>query len=49
MNIPITLPSDKKTVSEIVSKIQQSRQAHHEAKRLLAEAKSEVEKLIEGK
>lgn len=48
LNIPVTLPTDKKIVNEIVSKIQQSRQARQEAKRLLAEAKSAVEGLIEG-
>ncbi len=48
LNIPVTLPTDKKIVGEIVGKIQQSHQARHEAKRLLAEAKSEVERLIEG-
>jgi len=47
LNIPVTLPTDKKIVNEIVGKIQQSRQARQESKRLLAEAKSEVEKLIE--
>jgi len=47
LNIPVTLPTDKKIVNEVVSKIQKSRQARQEAKRPLAEAKSEVEKLIE--
>ena len=48
LNIPVTLPTDKKVVNEIVNKVQQSREARKEAKRLLAEAKAEVEKMIEG-
>src|SRR3989304_2998084 len=47
LNIPVTLPTDKKIVNEVVSKIQKSRQARQEAKRPLAEARSEVEKPIE--
>lgn len=49
LSIPVTLPTDKKIVNEIINKIQHSRQARQEAKRLLAEAKAEVERLIEGK
>ena len=46
LNIPVSLPTDKKIVNEIVGKIQQSHQARHEAKHLLAEAKSAVEGMI---
>ncbi len=49
LDIPVTLPTDKNVVNEIVNNIQQSRQAKQEAKHLLAEAKEEVEKMIEGK
>jgi len=46
LNIPIALPEDE-ACREMVDKVKASRQARREAKRLLAEAKAEVERMIE--
>ena len=48
MNIPITLPENKALRKELVSNIRESRKARQDAQRLLAEAKAEVERMIEG-
>lgn len=47
LNIPIMMPSDDAR-KEIVRKVQQSRQARRESKRLLDLAKRGVEMAIEG-
>lgn len=49
LNIPITLPEGKALRKELVGKVRASRQARKDARRLLAEAKAEVERMIEGK
>ena len=48
MNIPITLPESKALQKNLVAKVYESRQAYHDAQRLLAEAKAEVERMLEG-
>jgi len=47
LNIPISQPS-KSATTEIVNKVQQSRQAREQAKQLLEEAKRRVEQMILG-
>jgi restriction endonuclease S subunit len=49
LNIPITLPESKTLRKELIGKVRESRQARKDAQRLLAEAKAEVERMIEGK
>jgi len=46
LGIPITLPQSDAVRKELVDKVQDSRQARRVAKRLLAEAKAEVERII---
>ena len=48
MNIPVTLPESEKLRKELVGKIREARKAYQDARRLLAEAKAEVERMIEG-
>ncbi len=48
LNLPIAMLKSEKIVEQLVEKVRASRQARQDAKRLLAEAKSEVERLIEG-
>lgn len=47
LNIPISQPSESAT-TEIVTKVQQSRQAREQAKQLLEDAKRSVEQMILG-
>jgi restriction endonuclease S subunit len=47
LQIPFALPGDEDVCQEVVSLVQQSRRARHEAKRLIEFAKHQVESLIQ--